>query len=51
MGNLKVETFLGTSRNAVLTQIWIALCVYLFLAFLKFRAKLDLFMQQMLTEV
>ncbi len=46
--NLKVKTFLGTSRNAVLTQIWIALCVYLLLAFLKFRATLDLSMQQML---
>lgn len=46
--NLKVKTFLGTSRNAVLTQIWIALCVYLLLAFLKFRAKLDLSMQQMI---
>lgn len=46
--NLKIKTFLGTSRNAVLTQIWIALCVYLLLAFLKFRATLDLSMQQML---
>jgi hypothetical protein len=46
--NLKVKTFLGTSRNAVLTQIWIALCVYLLLAYMKFRAKLDLSMQQML---
>jgi len=46
--NLKVKTFLGTSRNAVLTQIWIALCVYLLLAFLKFKAKLDLSMQQMI---
>jgi len=46
--NLKVKTFLGTSRNAVLTQIWIALCVYLLLAFLKFRAKLDLSMQQII---
>jgi len=46
--NLKVKTFLGTSKNAVLTQIWIALCVYLLLAFLKFRAKIDLSMQQML---
>jgi len=33
--NLKVKTFLGTSKNAVLTQIWIALCVYLLLALLK----------------
>jgi len=46
--NLKVKTFLGTSKNAVLTQLWIALCVYLLLAFLKFRAKHDIFMQQML---
>ena len=47
-GNLKIKTFLGTSRNAVLTQIWVALCVYLLLAFLKFKAKLDTSMQQML---
>lgn len=47
-GNLKVKTFLGTSRNAVLTQIWIALIVYLLLAFLKFKAKLEISMQQML---
>lgn len=46
--NLKVKTFLGTSRNAVLTQLWVAMCVYLLLAFLKFKAKLDLSMQQML---
>jgi hypothetical protein len=46
--NLKIKTFLGTSHNAVLTQIWIALCVYLLLAFLKFKAQLGLSMQQML---
>jgi len=46
--NLKVKTFLGTSRNAVLTQIWIALCVYLLLAFLKFKAKVELSMQEMI---
>jgi hypothetical protein len=38
--NLKVKTFLGTTPNAVLTQLWIALCVYLLLSFLKFKAKL-----------
>lgn len=47
-GNLKIKTFLGTSQNAVLTQIWIALCTYLFLAFLKFKVKLGVSMQQML---
>ena len=46
--NHKVKTFLGTSKNAVLTQIWIALCVYLLLAFLKFKANIDISMQQML---
>jgi len=46
--NLKVKTFLGTSKNAVLTQVWIALCVYLLLAFLKFKAKVGLSMQQMI---
>lgn len=37
--NLKVKTFLGTSQNAVMTQLWIALCVYLLLSFFKFMAK------------
>jgi hypothetical protein len=46
--NLKVKTFLGTSRNAVLTQLWIALCAYLILAWLKFMSKINLSMQQML---
>lgn len=46
--NLKIKTFLGTSRNAVLTQIWIALCVYLLVAFLNFKAKLSVSMHQML---
>jgi len=46
--NLKIKTFLGTSKNAVLTQVWIALIVYLLLAFLKFKAQLGLSMQQML---
>ena len=46
--NLKIKTFLGTSRNAVLTQIWIALCVYLLVAFLNFKAKLGVSMHQML---
>ena len=40
--NLKVKTFLGTTPNAVLTQLWIALCVYLLLSFLKFKAKLGI---------
>ncbi len=46
--NLKIKSFVGTSKNAVLTQIWIALCVYLLLAFIKFQSKLEKTMQQML---
>ena len=37
--NLKIKTFLGTSRNAVLTQIWIAMIYYLLLAYIKFQTK------------
>ncbi len=46
--NLKIKSFIGTSKNAVMTQIWIALCVYLLLAFLKFQSKLKKSMQHML---
>ncbi len=46
--NLKIKSFIGTSKNAVLTQIWIALCVYLLLSFLKFQAKLKRSLQQIL---
>lgn len=38
--NLKIKTFLGTSRNAVLTQIWVALITMLVLSYMKFLAKL-----------
>ena len=37
--NLKIKSFLGTSRNAVLTQIWAAMCYYLLLAYIKFQTK------------
>lgn len=37
--NLKIKTFLGTSKNAVMTQIWIAMIYYLFLSYLKFQTK------------
>jgi len=46
--NLKIKSFVGTSKNAVMTQIWIALCIYLLLAFLKFQSKLTKSMQQIL---
>jgi len=46
--NLKIKSFIGTSKNAVMTQIWVALCMYLLLAFLKFQSKLRKSMQQIL---
>lgn len=37
--NLKIKAFVGTSRNAVLTQLWIAMISYLLLAFAKHSAR------------
>ena len=46
--NLKVKSFLGTSKNAVLTQIWIAMCVYLLLSYIRFLNNIRPSLQQML---
>ena len=46
--NLKIKSFIGTSKNAVMTQIWIAMCVYLLLSFLKFESDLHKSLQQIL---
>ena len=46
--NLKVKSFLGTSKNAVLTQIWIAMCVYLLLSYIKFLNHIQPSLQQIL---
>ena len=46
--NLKIKAFLGTSKNAVMTQIWIAMCVYLMLAYIKFLSKSALSLQQII---
>jgi hypothetical protein len=37
--HLKVKTFLGTSENAVLTQIWTAMIAYLLMAYIKYQTK------------
>lgn len=37
--NLKIKSFLGTSKNAVLTQVWIAMCYYLLLTYIKYQTK------------
>lgn len=34
-GHLRIRTFFGTSRNAVLTQVWSAVCTYVMVALLK----------------
>ena len=34
--NLKVKSFVGTTCNAVMTQLWIALCMYLILSYIQF---------------
>jgi len=46
--NLRIKTFYGTSPNAVKTQVWISMVVYLVLAILKQRYHLDLAMSQLL---
>jgi hypothetical protein len=37
--NLKIKTFLGTSVNAVLTQVWTAMSYYLLLTYIKYQTK------------
>jgi hypothetical protein len=39
--NLRIKTFVGTSENAVKTQVWIAVCVYVLVAMIKKELKLD----------
>jgi len=46
--NLEIKSFLGTSSNAVLTQVWIALIVFLLVAYLNYKAKLGISMQRIL---
>jgi len=39
--NLRIKSFFGTSENAVRTQIWIAVTVYVLVAIIKKRLRLD----------
>ena len=36
---MKIKSFLGTSPNAVMTQVWVAVCVYLLIAYVRFLSK------------
>jgi hypothetical protein len=46
--NLSIKSFFGISENAVRTQIWIAVSVYVLVAILKKRLKLDASLSQIL---
>jgi len=37
--NLKIKTFWGTSKNAVYSQVWVSLIVYLLISVLKYKYK------------
>ena len=41
-GYLRIKHFLGTSENAVKTQVWIAVATYVLIAIVRKRLKLDL---------
>ena len=37
--NLRIKTFIGTSPNAVMIQVWVAMILYLLLSFIKFQTR------------
>jgi hypothetical protein len=37
--NLRITSFVGTSENAVMTQVWVAMILYLLLSFIKYQAR------------
>ena len=46
--NLRIKAFMGNSENAVLTQIYTALIVYLLLCYLKFLCNLSITLQNLM---
>jgi len=46
--NLRIKHFFGTSDNAVKTQVWIAVCVYVLVAILRKELGLELSLSQIL---
>lgn len=46
--NLRIKHFFGTSENAVKTQVWIAVCVYVLVAIVRKELKLELTLSQIL---
>ena len=46
--NLRIKHFFGTTDNAVKTQVWIAICVYVLVAILRKELRLELSLSQIL---
>lgn len=46
--HLRIKAFFGASQNAVKTQIWIAVCVYVLVAIVKKRLKLETSLYELL---
>lgn len=46
--NLRIRHFFGTSDNAVKTQVWIAICIYVLVAIVRKELKLELSLSQIL---
>jgi Transposase DDE domain/Domain of unknown function (DUF4372) len=46
--NLRIKHFFGTSDNAVKTQVWIAICVYVLVAIVRKELSLELSLSQLL---
>jgi hypothetical protein len=46
--NLRIKHFFGTSDNAVKTQVWIAICVYVLVATVRKELRLELSLSQIL---
>jgi hypothetical protein len=46
--NLRIKHFFGTSDNAVKTQVWIAICVYVLVAIVRKELSLELSLSQIL---
>lgn len=49
--NLRIKHFFGTSDNAVKTQVWIAVCVYVLVAIVRKELELELSLSQILQVV
>jgi hypothetical protein len=37
--NLKIKSFLGSSKNAVMPQVWVTMCYYLLLSYVKYQTR------------